>query len=197
MTSLFELFKIGIGPSSSHTVGPMRAALSFAQGLSTSQALPTVARIQVDLYGSLALTGKGHGTDTAVIAGLCGQAPDTVDAESFQATLSEAAAGTLRLHGTQGIRVQSEHDVLLHTDQMYPPPGTATHPNGVRFSAFDSIGNCVATETYYSIGGGFIVTAEHFASGTAQRAVSLRQRKGVTRARYNEQLVHRRTAPSQ
>ena len=141
----------------------MRAALSFAQGLSTSQALPAVARMQVDLYGSLALTGKGHGTDTAVIAGLCGQAPDTVDAESFQATLLEAAAGTLRLHGTQGIRFQSEHDVLLHTDQMYPPPGTATHPNGMRFSAFDSIGNCVATETYYSIGGGFMVTAEHFA----------------------------------
>ncbi len=141
----------------------MRAALSFVQALSTSEAFDQVARIQVDLFGSLALTGKGHGTDTAVIAGLSGSAPDTVEPTAFQAILEEAAGGNLHLHGTHTISFVQQRDVLLHTGQMYPSPNTVTHPNGMRFTAFNIAAAVIASETYFSIGGGFIVTAEHFA----------------------------------
>ena len=116
MTSLFELFKIGIGPSSSHTVGPMRAALSFASGLARSSFLPQVTRVQIDLYGSLALTGVGHGTDTAVIQGLTGHAPDSITPEQQQAALQRVAAGSLLLAGNHVLPFSREHDLLFHRD---------------------------------------------------------------------------------
>ncbi len=165
MTSLFELFKVGIGPSSSHTVGPMRAALAFVLGLQRSGALTRVHRVQIDLYGSLALTGMGHGTDGAVLAGLAGEAPDTVSEERFQAVLRDAQNGTLLLGGSHTVAFQRERDLLFHTEQMYPNPGIATHPNGLRFTALGIDGETAATETFFSTGGGFIVTAEHFAPG--------------------------------
>ncbi|MGI4852829.1 MAG: L-serine ammonia-lyase [Janthinobacterium lividum] len=165
MTSLFELFKIGIGPSSSHTIGPMRAALSFVQGLQRSGVLLQVDRVQVDLYGSLALTGLGHGTDTAVLAGLSGQAPDAIEPAAFAALIAAAAQGNLQLGGVHSIRFAKTSDVRMHMQQMYPEADQPTHPNGMCFTAFNSGAQMLATEVFYSIGGGFIVTSEHFAPG--------------------------------
>ncbi|SDE78315.1 L-serine ammonia-lyase [Terriglobus roseus] len=168
MTSLFELFKIGIGPSSSHTVAPMRAAQAFLRGLQRANVFDRVQRVQIDLYGSLALTGIGHGTDSAVLTGLAGEMPDTIEPELHKTILSEAAEGSLSFGGTRRIPFQRDRDLLFHRDQMYPEADVVTHPNGVRFSAFDEAGNKLADEVFYSIGGGFIVTAERFsASGAA------------------------------
>ena len=166
VTSLFELFKIGIGPSSSHTVGPMRAALSFAAGLATSSALDQVARVQVDLYGSLALTGVGHGTDSAVLQGLSGHAPDKITAEQQAESIADALGGNLNLAGKRTLTFVQSRDLIFHRDQMYPEPELTTHPNGMRLTAFDATGAVCAQETFYSIGGGFIVTAEHFAQSS-------------------------------
>lgn len=168
MTSLFELFKIGIGPSSSHTVAPMRAAHAFLRGLQRGGVFDRVARVQVDLYGSLALTGVGHGTDSAVLTGLAGETPDSIEPAHHAAILQEASEGTLLLGNTQRIAFVRATDLLFHKNQMYPDADVVTHPNGVRFSAFDETGHTLANEVFYSIGGGFIVTAERFsASGAA------------------------------
>ena len=151
--SVFDLFKIGIGPSSSHTVGPMLAAYRFAAGLRDRGDLPGVARVLADLYGSLALTGKGHATDKAVILGLAGERPDAVDADSADAVVELVRAnGALRLAGTRRIGFREATDLLFHRETFLP-----FHPNGVRFTAFDAAGREVATETYYSTGGGFVV----------------------------------------
>jgi L-serine dehydratase len=152
-TSLFEIFKIGIGPSSSHTVGPMRAAAEFVNELGSMGVLPDVRRVQVDLYGSLALTGKGHGTDRAVILGLCGERPEFIDPASIEprlATIRELR--TLLLRGVRVIGFEEARDVLFHKDQILP-----THSNGMRFSAFNEQEMKLAETVYYSIGGGFIV----------------------------------------
>lgn len=168
MTSLSELFKIGIGPSSSHTVAPMRAAQAFLRGLQRADVFDRVQRVQIDLYGSLALTGIGHGTDSAVLTGLAGEMPDTIEPERHTTILKEAAEGTLLFGGTRRIAFHRERDLLFHKDQMYPDVDVVTHPNGVRFSAFDGEGAKLADEVFYSVGGGFIVTAERFsASGAA------------------------------
>src|ERR1700761_7672951 len=129
MVGVFELFKIGIGPSSSHTVGPMRAALAFVRGLERSGALAQTDRMQVELYGSLALTGIGHGTDTAVLAGLAGEAPDTIDPAVFAEIVRCATAGALSLAGSKQLLFARERDLLFHKDRMYPGE-EATHPNG-------------------------------------------------------------------
>ncbi|MGA2132310.1 MAG: L-serine ammonia-lyase [Bryobacteraceae bacterium] len=133
-TSIFELFKIGIGPSSSHTVGPMRAARSFMLGLGATRA----ARIQAELYGSLGLTGRGHGTDRAVILGLLGEEPDRVD----PACVPDLLAGA-------GRHINCE--LLFRGDIVLP-----AHPNAMRFTAFDAAGAVLRQEVYYSVGGGFI-----------------------------------------
>jgi L-serine dehydratase len=166
VTSLFELFKIGIGPSSSHTVGPMRASLAFVRGLARAGAMPNVARIRVDLYGSLALTGIGHGTDTAILAGLSGEAPDSVEPSRLEEILEMAAAGALTLGGDRQIPFMRDSDLRFHKNQMYPDANIPTHPNGVRFTAFTPEKAIVATAVFYSIGGGFIVTAENFAASS-------------------------------
>ncbi len=158
-TSLFELFKIGIGPSSSHTVGPMRAALRFALDLSTDGRLDRTARVTVDLYGSLALTGIGHGTDRAILLGLLGEAPDQVDPSQVAATLDRVAAtSSLNLLGRHTIPFTRQENLLFHRDQMYPTAAEASHPNGMRFTAFDATGATLAQQIFYSIGGGFIVS---------------------------------------
>ncbi len=139
--SLFELFKIGIGPSSSHTMGPMRAALRFARELESTGLTPKTASIQVDLYGSLALTGHGHGTDRAILLGLSGQTPEGIDPEEIEAQLTAIrAAGSLELPGRHTIAFDEAKHLIFHRDQMYPVANLVSHPNGMRFSAFDSGG---------------------------------------------------------
>jgi L-serine dehydratase len=162
-TSLFELFKIGIGPSSSHTVGPMRAALRFVQSLRATDLLPATASVVVDLYGSLALTGIGHGTDGAVLLGLLGEAPDTVDPALIAAKLDGIrASGRLNLGGEHLIPfIESEH-LHFRRNQMYPTQGVTTHPNGVRFTALNDSGEVLSEEILYSIGGGFILSQQEF-----------------------------------
>ena len=162
-TSLFELFKIGIGPSSSHTVGPMRAALRFAERLAATGALARTARIQTELFGSLALTGIGHATDRAILLGLLGYAPDTIDPAAIEPLVAEVrASATLPLLGQHGIAFYKATDLLFRRDQMYPDPDVVTHPNGMRFTAFDRSGCILITDVFYSIGGGFIVSGEEF-----------------------------------
>ena len=120
-TSLFELFKIGIGPSSSHTVGPMRAALRFLRELDASSLLDPVESITIDLYGSLALTGHGHGTDRAILLGLLGQSPDTVPLEEIDAMLARVRGEhRLRLMGRCDIPFLESEQLRFHRDQMYP-----------------------------------------------------------------------------
>jgi L-serine dehydratase len=164
-TSLFELFKIGIGPSSSHTVGPMRSALRFARELDERVELADIAGVIVDLYGSLALTGLGHGTDRAILLGLMGEAPDTVDPSVIDAELEAIrSTGTLYLLNREPIPFTEQEHLRFHREQMYPDPEVPTHPNGMRFRAFLAGGQVILEETFYSIGGGFILSAAEYAS---------------------------------
>ncbi len=156
-TSLFDLYKIGIGPSSSHTMGPMRASRRFAQSLDEAGLLGQVETVRAELYGSLALTGLGHGTDRAVLLGLSGEEAASIDPATIGPKVAAIrGSGTLPLLGRHPIRFAEPQDLLFHRDQMFPPGAKTQHPNGVRFSAFDASGNLLATETYFSIGGGFI-----------------------------------------
>ena len=170
-TSLFELFKIGIGPSSSHTVGPMRAANHFVAELFAETPPPTPGRITVDLYGSLALTGVGHGTDRAILFGLMGEAPDTVDTTRMPGILDDLQrTATLTAFGQHTFPFHPAEDILFHRNQMYPDLDHATHPNGLRLTAFDSAGVILLSRIFYSVGGGFILTADEFANaGAAKR----------------------------
>ena len=167
-TSLFEIFKIGIGPSSSHTVGPMRAALRFLREIEVQQRLDDVAAIHIDLYGSLALTGHGHGTDRAILLGLLGQSPDTVALEYIDPLLATTrSTHRLNLMGRHEIDFDESANLRFHRDQMYPDPGQTTHPNGIRFTVFDGGGDAFASGVFYSVGGGFILSAAEFAAPAA------------------------------
>ncbi|MFT4046523.1 MAG: L-serine ammonia-lyase, partial [Solimonas sp.] len=148
---VFDLFKIGIGPSSSHTVGPMRAAQRFARAaLDLGDA---VARVAVELYGSLGATGKGHGTDKAVLLGLEGEAPDLIDTDTIPARLVQIrVAQQIRLAGRRMIVFREESDLKFHKRQSLP-----FHPNGMRCIAYDAGGSELLSRTYYSVGGGFVV----------------------------------------
>jgi L-serine dehydratase len=157
-TSLFDLYKVGIGPSSSHTMGPMRAARTFLLELEARGLLTPTVEIHADLYGSLALTGAGHGTDRAVILGLLGEEaskldPDTIDSKLEAIRLSS----TLSLLGRHTVPFREPQNILFHRDQMIPPGARTQHPNGIRFTAFDVTGAPLFSATYFSIGGGFIV----------------------------------------
>jgi L-serine dehydratase len=152
-TSLFEIFKIGIGPSSSHTVGPMRAAAAFAAGLRDSGLLSETARVEANLYGSLALTGRGHGTDRAILLGLSGEMPDQIPPETISPKLTAIrSAGTLLLAGTNSIKFDESRDLLFHKNHTLP-----FHPNGMRFCAFDASARQLSAQVYFSVGGGFVV----------------------------------------
>jgi L-serine dehydratase len=154
--SVFELFKIGIGPSSSHTVGPMRAALQFAQGLKEGGLLAGTAAVKAELYGSLGATGKGHGSDKAVLLGLQGEAPDLVDVDSIEDRLGQ-------VRGTQRLRLLGEHEIAFVESEhllMYKRQSLPFHPNGMRFTAFDANGGVLCSKVYYSVGGGFVVNEE-------------------------------------
>lgn len=152
--SVFDLFKIGIGPSSSHTVGPMRAALLFAQGLERDGLLPAVASLRCELYGSLGATGKGHGTDKGVMLGLMGEAPDTVDPAAIPGMLQAVRA-------SRALPILGRHSVpFIEKDHLlfYRREALAEHPNGMKFHAFDAAGACLRESRYLSVGGGFVVT---------------------------------------
>jgi L-serine dehydratase len=152
MIGTFELFKIGIGPSSSHTVGPMKAAAAFAGAIVASGVLPRVDRVRVDLFGSLAWTGKGHGTDKAVILGLAGEMPDTIDPDAADAIVASVRNdGMLRFGGRHPIAFDSETDIVF--DGKTVPPH---HPNTLAFTAYDQA-DVVGSERWCSVGGGFIV----------------------------------------
>jgi L-serine dehydratase len=153
--STFDLFKIGIGPSSSHTVGPMRAALLFVQALRDGGLLDTVQSVRCELYGSLGATGKGHGSDKAVLLGLEGEAPDLIDPDVIAPRLqSLRASQTLNLLGTHRIAF-NEREGLKFLRKALP-----FHPNGMRLFAFDASGEPVLEKTYYSIGGGFVINQD-------------------------------------
>ncbi|MGP4022222.1 L-serine ammonia-lyase [Actinomadura sp. 3N407] len=151
--SVFDLFKVGIGPSSSHTGGPMAAAHRFARGLHQDGLLEKTASVQAILYGSLGLTGKGHGSDKAVILGLEGDKPELVDVDGIDARLKKIReSGTVHLFDDHEIPfVVNEHLIFERKESL---PG---HPNGMRFTALDRSGNELRTKVYYSVGGGFIV----------------------------------------
>jgi L-serine dehydratase len=166
--SVFDLFKIGIGPSSSHTVGPMRAARLFALRLEHDGLLARTARVQAQLYGSLGATGKGHGSDKAVLLGLAGHEPDTVDVDAVPALL-EATRQSRRiaLLGRHDIAFAERDDLKFHRRETLP-----FHANGMRFAAYDAAGALLGERCYYSVGGGFVVSDEVAADGTRQRVVA-------------------------
>jgi len=158
--SVFDLFKIGIGPSSSHTVGPMRAAARFVEKwLVGADQLKHTARVRVDLYGSLAHTGRGHGTDKAVMLGLEGHWPDRIDPELIDAQLAKIRAeGQLHLAGRHPINFVEKRDLIFNKREKLP-----YHSNGMRFAAFDAQDVQLATRDYYSVGGGFVVNQDEAA----------------------------------
>ncbi|HLX10809.1 MAG TPA: L-serine ammonia-lyase [Thermoanaerobaculia bacterium] len=151
--SIFDLFTIGIGPSSSHTVGPMRAARRFAQRLERESLLSPLARLRVELFGSLAMTGKGHGTDRAVLLGLEGETPEEVDPAWMPRRVAEIREeGKLRLLGMREVPFAEREDLIWNRKELLP-----LHSNGMVFSAFDAAGGTLEHRTYYSVGGGFVV----------------------------------------
>jgi L-serine dehydratase len=158
--SVFDLFKIGIGPSSSHTVGPMRAAARFCERwLVEAGTLDRVARVRVELYGSLALTGRGHGTDKAVLMGLEGHWPNLIDPDVIPQALERIRAGKrILIAGTHEVGFDEKRDLVFNKRQKLP-----FHTNGMRFSAFDADGAQLATRDYYSVGGGFVVNQDEAA----------------------------------
>ncbi|ENR2168853.1 L-serine ammonia-lyase [Vibrio vulnificus] len=166
MLSIFDIFKIGVGPSSSHTNGPMIAGYQFTQLLAND--LDKVQRIQVDLYGSLSLTGKGHHTDRAVILGLLGNRPDTIRISSANQAMRQAIhEGQLSLRGERFIEFDFASDILFHTENL------PLHENGMTISAFDEANQRIHFETYYSIGGGFIATEDELKNGKQESPIKV------------------------
>jgi L-serine dehydratase len=163
--SVFDLFSIGIGPSSSHTVGPMRAAGRFARHLADDGLLPNVARVRIELYGSLGATGAGHGTPGAVVLGLEGSEPETVDPALAKARVEEInAGGKLLLAGTHTIQFDRSADIVLSLRAM------DFHSNGMVFLAFDGDSAELSRRVYYSVGGGFVVDEQEAESGPREEA---------------------------
>jgi L-serine dehydratase len=153
--STFDLFKIGIGPSSSHTVGPMRAARLFGLALRESGWLKAVNRVRCELYGSLGATGKGHGSDKAVLLGLEGEEPDHVDPDTIAPRL-------LQVRETRTLRLLGKHPVAFNEreDLVFLRKTLPFHPNGMVLQAFDPHGNMLMKKTYYSVGGGFVISQD-------------------------------------
>ena len=158
--STFDLYKIGIGPSSSHTVGPMRAAARFvSHWLAENGQLERTARVRAEVFGSLALTGRGHGTDKAVLMGLEGHWPNEIDPDLIPAALERIrATKTIHLLGRHEIAFDEKRDLIMNKRQKLP-----FHTNGMRFTAYDADGNELATRDYYSVGGGFVVNQDEAA----------------------------------
>jgi len=166
--SVFDLFKIGIGPSSSHTVGPMRAARMFVARLAHEGALARTARVKAEMYGSLGATGKGHGSDKAVLLGLAGHEPDTVDIEQVPVILEAIRTQhRVTLNGSREISFDESTDLVMHRRETLP-----FHANGMRFTAWDDQGSELENRVYYSVGGGFVVSDEVAADGSRQKVVA-------------------------
>ncbi|MBL8932107.1 MAG: L-serine ammonia-lyase [Kineosporiaceae bacterium] len=166
--SVFDLFSIGIGPSSSHTVGPMRAARMFTERLAAEHLLDGVARVRAELFGSLGATGHGHGSVGAVVLGLMGEAPESVDVDAAPAMVAAVrAAGVLRLAGGRELPFDLDEDVVMHRRRTLP-----LHPNGMRFAALGADGSELTARIYYSVGGGF-VAGEDGAEPVAPDATAL------------------------
>ena len=160
MISVFDLFKIGIGPSSSHTVGPMRAARLFAESLQRAGLLDQTARVQATLYGSLALTGKGHATDTAILLGMMGEKPELVDPAAVTGQVAAVRENNrLNLFGVRAVRFDESTDLIFEQRETLP-----FHINGMRFHAFDAQGEPLSVREYYSVGGGFVVAGDEIDS---------------------------------
>lgn len=158
--SVLELFTIGIGPSSSHTVGPMRAARRFVGVLAETGLLSRTARVETHLYGSLALTWKGHGADKAILLGLEGETPEDVDLQGIPARLERIRSDrSLRLAAQQPVAYDQQIDLIWHGDETLP-----AHPNGMRFVARDRVGGELLAKVYYSVGGGFVVDEQEAAT---------------------------------
>ena len=154
--SIFDLFKIGIGPSSSHTVGPMKAAASFVSGLDAAGLLEQTQRVKVELFGSLGATGKGHGSDKAILLGLTGELPDQIDVESIEPRIGLIRENrSILLLNRKPINFSEQEDLVLHKRRTLP-----FHPNGMQFSAYGKDRQMLQQQTYYSIGGGFVVQGE-------------------------------------
>ena len=169
--SVFDLFKVGIGPSSSHTVGPMKAARMFAVGLREDGLMPQVQEVRVCLYGSLGLTGKGHGSDKAVLLGLEGELPATVDVDAIPARLAAIAEH-------RAIRLLGEHEIgftVAEHLEFNRKKKLSYHPNGMRFTAYDGEGAAIRERAYYSVGGGFVADE----TGTALAAPPAGARAGA------------------
>jgi L-serine dehydratase len=163
--SVFDIFKVGVGPSSSHTMGPWKAAGRFLASIGDEGSLGAIERVQVDLFGSLAKTGKGHGTDIAVIMGLAGTEPETVDPAAIYPTVDKIRASRLLpLAGGRAIPWDEPADLVFHFDEALP-----AHPNGLRFTAEFSDGRPPLVETYYSVGGGFVVCDGEIPGGANSR----------------------------
>ncbi|OZG73350.1 L-serine ammonia-lyase [Hahella sp. CCB-MM4] len=151
--SLFDMLKIGIGPSSSHTVGPMKAAQMFVSALQDNGVLPQVCRVRSQLFGSLGATGKGHGTGPAVVLGLEGHVPDLIDPTIVNPRMEEIVTSCrMNLLGSHEISFNESDDLIYHRKETLP-----YHPNGMIFSAYDAEDRMVSEKTYYSVGGGFVV----------------------------------------
>ena len=151
--STFDMFTIGIGPSSSHTVGPMRGARRFAKGLISRGLLDKTQAVKVELYGSLGSTGRGHGSDTAVLLGLEGEDPESVDPD-------KVSERTTRIHMARRLLLAGEHEIRFAPTKdivFYKRRALKLHPNAMRFSAFDASANLLHQRVYYSVGGGFVV----------------------------------------
>ncbi|NUK57504.1 L-serine ammonia-lyase [Streptomyces lunaelactis] len=151
--SVFDLFKVGIGPSSSHPVGPMKAARLFVTALNEDGLLPRAVSVRAELFGSLGATGHGHGSDKAVLLGLEGEDPETVDTDTVDDRVHRIReTGRLRLLGRKEVDFREPEHLVLHRRRTLP-----FHPNGMQFQALDHHGSELRTRTYYSVGGGFVV----------------------------------------
>ncbi len=163
--SVFDIFKIGIGPSSSHTMGPMNAARHFVDLLADRGLLERTAEVSAQLYGSLALTGRGHCTDRAVLLGLEGNRPDSIDPATIEPVLQRIrGSNRIRLAGRHEIDFDEPLNLLFHTDQVLPG-----HSNGMRFTAHDDARAVLAREEYFSVGGGFVTQGDASACGAETR----------------------------
>ncbi|CAN0484602.1 unnamed protein product, partial [Discosporangium mesarthrocarpum] len=152
--SVTDLYTIGIGPSSSHTVGPMRAAKRFVDRLASEDILDSTDRLLVELYGSLALTGAGHATDIAILLGLSGERPSSVDPENVQPLIDKIrTSGEISLNGHRVIPFFEDQSLLFLKDQLLPE-----HSNGMRFYAYDAKGAQLFCRDYFSVGGGYVVS---------------------------------------
>ncbi len=167
MLSVFEIYSIGIGPSSSHTVGPMRAADKFIKLLKAKNLLKSTQQIQTELYGSLALTGVGHGTDKALMLGFCGESPEEVEIESIDPLIDEInQSQIITMASGHQISFQKDRDIVFHRTQTLPE-----HPNGMCFQAIDKEGRELFKKIFFSIGGGFIAGEKLVKTKIAERKI--------------------------